>query len=217
MGFSPTDSEKKADFWDIAEEIAELPQELLSKYCLGVTEGRNDDISPCFLESGTVGWETLEGFRKKRGSLRLTAHIRLYKREKEAKDSLQEFVLGDESIGRPSMLMEDLSPQIPELTQVDVGALGVGAVSREWIDDKIDAEGLLLRAALWLGNKCTIAFYRDRVFIWLTMSYESPIFVLRRSKRNPLFSSKDDFVRAGIEIAEAIDENIIDLERRGLL
>lgn len=198
------DRAKKAPFWELAELIAKLPQELLSKYCLGLSKGRNDDDYPFFPNTGTIRWESPDEFRRNRGQLSVGASIKICGKEKEAKEILRRWVFGDGVA--PSMLMTPAIPSIPEpITGVEVGTHSICAMSHEW------SEG-------WgWGNECNIAFYRDRVFIWLTIFYCTPIALSKRSKRNPLASNRDDFIGASTEIARAIDGNIISLERRGLL
>lgn len=194
------DRVKKAPFWELAEQIADLPQELVSKYSLVLQKGRNDDAEPIFLDTGEVVWESLD---EKKGSLYVKANININRNEKEAKETLGRFAFGDADVGMPSMLTMYPFYIAEPVTGTKVGTHSVCSVSHEWSD-------------MW-GNECKVAFYRSRVFIWLTMRYTPPIAVSRRSKRNVLFSGKDDFTGGSTEIAKAIDENIIGLERRGLL
>lgn len=194
------DRAKKAPFWDLAQQIADLSQELVSKYSLGLKKGRNDDPSPYLLGRGRIEWESLD---EKKGSLCVKVDIELERSEKEAKKTLGHFTFGDADVGMPSMLTMYPFYIAEPVTGTNVGTHSVCSVSHEW-------------SGMW-GNECKVAFYRSRVFIWLTMRYTPPIAVSRRSKRNVLFSGKDDFVGAGTEVAKAIDENIIGLERCGLL
>ena len=207
-------------FCDLMDKIADLPQELLSKYSLVLEKGRRHDDE--FLHDiaiyerasarGLLEWRSLGDAQSKmcRGSLSVDLVVNLCKEENDAKEQLDYYVSTDPSVHKLNSVLEPFiwfsAP--PELVSiVSVGTQSFAAVSGKFRESHGKPT-----------NICKIAFYRGRVFSDLTAYYDiwaaltpEPMF------SEPMFSGKHDLVRAAVEIAKTIDANIIRLQERGLL